>query len=116
MSTEVLPLTLQNSSGAMAVTAVASSAVLPGGEQDQLRIYNVGPNMVSVTVSNAAMDAQSTPVFPTAVTYPAATNGVGTVIAVGATEVFTVKSCGQLNAICPAAGTAVLYFGRGKGN
>jgi len=116
MSTEVLPLTLENSHGFLAVTPAAASAYLPGGSQDQLRVYNVGPNIVSVTVSNGAMTAQSTPAIGTAVVYPAPPNGVGTIIAVGATEVFTVKACDTINAIAPAAGSATIYFGRGKGN
>jgi|SRR5215217_6040844 len=116
MSTEVLPITLANSSGSMGVTATASSGLIPGGEGDQIRIYNAGPNLVAVTTSNGVGITTSIPIFPVAGASPSPVNGVGSVIAVGATEVFSIKSCDTINAICPTAGTAVLYYSRGKGN
>jgi len=100
----------------MGVTAAASSGVIPGGEGEQLRIYNAGPNLVAVTTSTGVGTGTSIPVFPVAGASPSPVNGVGSVIAVGATEVFSTKTCDTINAICPATGTAVLYYSRGKGN
>jgi hypothetical protein len=104
------PFSLNITSAAKAITATSTNAVIPGGEGEQLRVYNVGPNLVSVYASRG----NGTAVFPTDNATP---NGTGVVIPVGGVEIVTMPfGADTLNAICPAAGTATIYLSRGKGN
>ena len=104
------PYSLNITSGSRAVTAANTTASIPGGEGDQIRFYNAGPNLVAVTVTNGA----NTAIFPTDSSSP---NGKGMVIPVGGVEIFSiVAGADTLNMICPAAGTATVYYSRGKGN
>lgn len=110
MTTPILPFSLNITSGARAVTAANTNATIPGGEGEQLRVYNAGPNLVAIFASNGAGVA----VFPTDNATP---NGKGAVIAVGGVELFSLPNgADTLNAICPAAGTATIYYSRGKGD
>lgn len=110
MSSEVLPYSLNVTSAAKAITATSTTAAIPGGEGEQLRVHNFGPNLVSVFTGTGA----NTAVFPTDNVTP---NGTGIVIPVGGVEIVTMRAgSDSLYAICPAAGTATIYFSRGKGN
>lgn len=108
---DFLCFTLQPTSGARAVTATSGTTTMPGGEGEQLRVHNASASASPVAVfvglgANAA-------VFPTDNATP---NGKGQVIPVGGVEVFTIpQGADSIYAICPSAGTATIYFGRGKG-
>lgn len=109
MTTPILPYSLNITSGARAITAANTTATIPGGEGEQFRVYNAGPNLVSIYCSLGAGVAA----FPTDSAIP---NGKGAVIPVGGVELFTIPNgADTLNAICPAAGTATIYYSRGKG-
>ena len=95
-------------SGARAIDSTGQRLTLPGGQGDQIRIFNIGPNAVCVLHGAGAQTA----VFPTDSATP---NGKGVVIGVGSTEVFTVPGPVDLHSICLAAQTATIYVSRGQG-
>lgn len=100
---------ISNTSGARAIDSTGERLTLPGGEGDQCRIFNIGPNAVCILDGDGTQSAA----FPTSNATP---NGKGTVLASGATEVFTLKaSATDLHAICLAGQTATIYVGRNKG-
>ena len=106
---EFLVLSLGNTSGLRAVTSAGQSITLGGGEGEQVRIVNTGPNSVAVSASVGA----GTAVFPTDA---ATSNGKGQVVPNGAVEIFTLPAgTDTLNFICLATQTATVFVGRGKG-
>src|SRR4051812_37675571 len=95
------------SSGARAITSAGQRITLPGGEGEQVRIYNSGPNDVCALSGTGAQVAA----FPTDAATP---NGAGVVIAAGNTEVFSCANS-DVHFICKATQTATVFVSRGKG-
>ena len=105
---ELQPFNLSNKSGARAIDSTGQRLTIPGGIGDQIRILNLGPNIVCVMAGSGSQTA----VMPTDNATP---NGSGLVIAVGSTEVFSIGSSVDIHAICAAAATATIYVSRGSG-
>jgi hypothetical protein len=106
---DFLCFSLNVTSGARAITSASTSISIPGGDGEQVRVYNAGPNLIAVMCSVGA----GTAIFPTDNATP---NGKGCVIPVGGVETFSlIAGADTLSAICPAAGTATMYVSRGKG-
>lgn len=106
---DFLCFTLGVTSGARAVTSAGQAIAMPGGDGDQLRVVNIGPNPVAVRAQVGSTAAA----FPT----DAATcNGQGVVLPSGGVETFTIpQGADTINAICAAAQTATIFVSRGKG-
>lgn len=105
---DFLCFSLNATSGAKALTSSSSSATLPGGEGEQIRVFNLGPNKAAVLVTLGA----ATAVMPTD---NATANGKGVVIPAGGVETFTIGNADTISGICASTETATIYFSRGKG-
>jgi hypothetical protein len=104
---EFLCFSLGGTSGARAITSAGQHITVPGGEGEQVRIYNSGPNAVAA-LSGAG---SQTAIFPTDAATP---NGSGAVIGAGGVEIFTCQAA-DIHFITLAGQTATVYFSRGKG-
>lgn len=102
------PFNLSLRSGARIIDSTGERMTIPGGQGNQIRILNLGPNIVCVLHGDGTQSA----VMPTDNATP---NGSGTVIGIGSTEVFSVGSATDIHAICAAAGAATIYVSRGQG-
>lgn len=107
---EFAPIGISNTSGMRAITSAGQYLNVGGGQGDQMRIYNFGPNKVCILDG----DGTQTAAMPTD---SATANGKGSVIAAGATEIFSMKAgWTNIHAICAATETATIFAGRGNGN
>lgn len=96
--------------------SVANTAILwdiPGGEGEQIHIYNAGSIPVAACPYNSAESPAPVAAFGTD---SQTANGVGTVIAPGSTQIFTIGQNDRISIIANAAGPAVCYMSRVKGN
>lgn len=100
--------TLSLTSGARLIDSTGERLTYPGGEGDQIRIANAGPDHVCVLGGAGAQLA----VFPTSNATP---NGAGTVILAGSTEVFTAQGITDIHAITLSGKTATIFMSRVKG-
>lgn len=94
-------------SGSRAITSAGQRLTLPGGEGEQIRIFNSGPNAVCGLAGAGAQVA----VFPTDAATP---NGAGTVIGAGMAETFSCSAT-DIHFITLAGQTATVFLTRGKG-
>lgn len=107
---DFLCFTLSGSCGLRAITNVNTRITLSGGEGEQVRIANFGPDPVCV-VSGVTTP---TAAFPTDA---ATSNGAGVVILSGGTETFSLPAAHDTIAgITSTAGkAATIFVSRGKG-
>lgn len=106
---ELSPFNLSATSGARAIDSTGQRMTLPGGQGNQIRVYNFGPNLVAILAGPGTQTAS----IPTDSATP---NGKGCVVAVGATEVFSITDTTDIHAICAVTQTATIYVSRGMGN
>lgn len=103
---------LGRTSGARALTATAAVANIPGGEGEQLLIYNKGPNAAAIVTYSSADAAPSVAVMPTD---NAAPNGLGGILPPGSFGSVTIGSADRMSGICASTETATILYSRVKG-